>query len=174
MYYLQSRYYNPDWGRFINADTITGSTGELLTANMFAYSLNDPVNREDSDGNFSIRSFVKYSFLGTAIAAAAAITIVTCGAGGLVLAGVGSIGMGITDIAAIGMASTAGYGALEAQDRISYAKAGEGVTQHDKNARKSTKNKHQEGQTRKKRDSGGEKADKKRIQRTNPKKRNLR
>lgn len=39
LHYLQSRY-DPDWGRFINADAITGSTGELLTSNMFAYCRN--------------------------------------------------------------------------------------------------------------------------------------
>ncbi|WP_205694239.1 RHS repeat-associated core domain-containing protein [Clostridium manihotivorum] len=52
LYYLQSRYYNPDWGRFVNADTITGSTGELLTANMFAYCRNNPVNHADLDGDW--------------------------------------------------------------------------------------------------------------------------
>ncbi|QAA33772.1 DNRLRE domain-containing protein [Clostridium manihotivorum] len=59
LYYLQSRYYSPEWGRFVNADTITGSTGELLTANMFAYCLNDPINREDQDGLWSFKSAIK-------------------------------------------------------------------------------------------------------------------
>ena len=37
LYYLQSRYYNPDVGRFINADGYI-STGQGLTGyNMFAY-----------------------------------------------------------------------------------------------------------------------------------------
>ncbi|HSQ88799.1 RHS repeat-associated core domain-containing protein, partial [Romboutsia sp.] len=47
LYYLQSRYYNPEWGRFINADSLVGETGELLSHNMFAYCANDPVNNED-------------------------------------------------------------------------------------------------------------------------------
>lgn len=47
---MQSRYYNPEWGRFINADGITGVTGELLSHNMFAYCANDPVNLTDSTG----------------------------------------------------------------------------------------------------------------------------
>ena len=50
MYYLQSRYYNPDWGRFINADAIIGQTGELLGHNIFAYCKNNPVNMEDPSG----------------------------------------------------------------------------------------------------------------------------
>ena len=36
LYYLQSRYYNPAWGRFINADALIGSGG-LVGYNIFAY-----------------------------------------------------------------------------------------------------------------------------------------
>ena len=51
LYYLQSRYYNPEWGRFINADSYV-STGQGLTGNnMFAYCGNDPINRIDAHGN---------------------------------------------------------------------------------------------------------------------------
>jgi len=49
-YYLQSRYYNPEWSRFINADEYGGSIGELLSHNVFAYCSNNPVNRFDPDG----------------------------------------------------------------------------------------------------------------------------
>ena len=31
-YYLRSRYYNPEWGRFINADVLLGKTGGLRSA----------------------------------------------------------------------------------------------------------------------------------------------
>ena len=50
-YYLQSRYYDPAIGRFINADSYasTDATG-LLSTNMFAYCENDPVNKSDPDG----------------------------------------------------------------------------------------------------------------------------
>jgi hypothetical protein len=50
LYYLQSRYYNPEWGRFINADAIVGQTGELLAHNMFAYCKNNPINMADDEG----------------------------------------------------------------------------------------------------------------------------
>ncbi len=30
LYYLNSRYYNPEIGRFINADGLIGQTGEFL------------------------------------------------------------------------------------------------------------------------------------------------
>jgi len=58
LYYLQSRFYNPEWGRFINADAIFGEKGELLSHNMFAYCSNDPVNMEDPNGYFGIKSSI--------------------------------------------------------------------------------------------------------------------
>lgn len=53
LYYLQSRYYNPEVGRFINADGLV-STGGLLGNNMFAYCENDPVKNVDHLGYFGI------------------------------------------------------------------------------------------------------------------------
>ena len=48
--YLQSRYYNPEIGRFINSD-IHVSTGQgILGNNMFAYCKNNPVIYRDSQG----------------------------------------------------------------------------------------------------------------------------
>jgi RHS repeat-associated protein len=56
LYYLQSRYYNPEWGRFINSDALIGQTGELLGHNLFAYCKNNPVNRKDANGFKSVRA----------------------------------------------------------------------------------------------------------------------
>lgn len=51
-YYLNSRYYDPAVGRFINADNYP-STGQGLSGNnMFAYCGNNPVSREDDGGEF--------------------------------------------------------------------------------------------------------------------------
>ncbi|WP_346876521.1 RHS repeat-associated core domain-containing protein [Clostridium sp. UBA5712] len=49
-YYLQLRYYNPEWGRFLNADTIGGNVGALLSHNIFAYCNNNPVISKDPNG----------------------------------------------------------------------------------------------------------------------------
>ena len=54
LYYLQSRYYNPGWGRFINADDTTLLASSPSKAhwdkNVFAYCDNNPLNRVDEDG----------------------------------------------------------------------------------------------------------------------------
>ncbi len=52
LYYLQSRYYDPEICRFINAD-VYPSTGQGLTGNnMFSYCGNNPTNRKDDGGKF--------------------------------------------------------------------------------------------------------------------------
>ena len=52
-YYLQSRYYNPVWGRFINADgEMSDVGGNLIGSNLFAYCFNNPVNMIDPIGNW--------------------------------------------------------------------------------------------------------------------------
>ncbi|MBO5014497.1 MAG: RHS repeat-associated core domain-containing protein, partial [Bacteroidaceae bacterium] len=51
LYYLQSRYYDPKIGRFINADGFI-STGQGITGNnMFAYCGNNPIIRADCCGH---------------------------------------------------------------------------------------------------------------------------
>ena len=50
LYYLQSRYYNPEWGRFLNADALVSTGQGLLGNNMFAYCGNNPVNCCDPCG----------------------------------------------------------------------------------------------------------------------------
>jgi len=49
-YYLNSRYYDPGVGRFINADGYINANGDLIGFNMFAYCSNNPVNRRDALG----------------------------------------------------------------------------------------------------------------------------
>jgi RHS repeat-associated protein len=54
LYYLQSRYYNAEWGRFLNADAIVGEVGALLSHNMFAYCQGNPINYSDTTGYMRI------------------------------------------------------------------------------------------------------------------------
>ena len=50
MFYLQSRYYDPEVGRFINADAFASTGCGLLGNNMIAYCNNNPVNLGDTSG----------------------------------------------------------------------------------------------------------------------------
>ena len=56
LYYLRSRYYNPGWGRFVNADVLIGA-GKLLSHNFFAYCANAPVSFSDKHGQTRENSF---------------------------------------------------------------------------------------------------------------------
>ena len=48
LYYLQSRYYNPQWGRFLNADSALYNN--TLGYNIYLYCNNNPVNYCDPTG----------------------------------------------------------------------------------------------------------------------------
>ena len=52
LYYLRSRYYNPEWGRFLNSDLFIGMQNRLLTHNLFAYGENRPLIYKDPQGTF--------------------------------------------------------------------------------------------------------------------------
>ena len=53
LYYLQSRYYDPSLGRFLNADALVSTGQGLLGNNMFAYCLNNPVVGHDPTGELT-------------------------------------------------------------------------------------------------------------------------
>ncbi len=53
LYYVSSRYYDPEIGRWINADdAIAGVGGDIRGYNLFAYCMNDPVNMSDHTGHW--------------------------------------------------------------------------------------------------------------------------
>ena len=59
LYYLNSRYYDPAVGRFLNADSYINANGDLIGFNMFAYCSNNPVMGYDPTGEFDIWGFGK-------------------------------------------------------------------------------------------------------------------
>ena len=53
LYYVSSRYYDPEIGRWINADSvIAGVGGSMQGYNLFAYCFNNPANMSDPTGNW--------------------------------------------------------------------------------------------------------------------------
>lgn len=64
LYYLQSRYYNPEWGRFLNTDDtaiMLAKTDDAFSANMYLYCNNNPVNKVDYSGYYSAEKAQEYA-----------------------------------------------------------------------------------------------------------------
>ncbi len=93
MYYLNSRYYLPEIGRFINTDGMLGQVGSLGTNNVYSYCANNPVMFTDSTG-MSPKTWMIISSI-----ALITVGIIFIGSGGgiLVSAGAGSLLGGFTN-----------------------------------------------------------------------------
>ena len=67
LYYLQSRYYNPKTGRFLNADNYPSTGQGALGNNMFVYCLNNPVSLSDPRGEFGLGAILGKAVIGAAV-----------------------------------------------------------------------------------------------------------
>ncbi len=85
LYYLQSRYYNPEMGRFINADSYASTGQGIIGNNMFAYCNNNPVNMADKTGTWPswVAKAVTVVAIGVAVVAATAVALSTFGVGSI-------------------------------------------------------------------------------------------
>ena len=131
LYYLNSRYYDPEIGRFINIDDISvlSETQDILNGiNLFAYCQNNPVMFDDETGYFFWFLFI-IAIIGSAVISAGA-DIITQGitkgwdninwgqvgwsaftgalSGVLMASGVGALGMALIG-GAIGFVDSVGY-----------------------------------------------------------------
>ena len=126
LYYLNSRYYDPAIGRFLNADVFINANGDLTGFNMYAYCSNNPVMGYDPTGEFicaAIGALVGAAFgaIGAAlngddIVAGATIGAATGAISGLAVdVGIATGGIGGLAIAVIGggVASAGNYIATE-------------------------------------------------------------
>ena len=120
LYYLQSRYYNPETCRFVNADgQMAGIGGDVVGVNLYAYCGNNPINRFDPAGN----AWWHWA-IGAAVVVACAVAVVaTAGGAAAGIAAVAMVANGVTaattatTIAAatfIGSATAFGMAALTA------------------------------------------------------------
>jgi len=179
LYYLESRYYDPETRRFINADGVGYIEPlEFNGMNLYAYCLNDPIGYADPTGHAGILA----AFLsGLPIFAVFILAAIIVGAlvyfaylvSEIVTWAVSAFSdwlQGLWNTPGAGVRSdpernymdlTAAFGWIMAAEA-----AGIGVLfyeVHRKNARKSTRNRHEEGQATLQQDQGGEKGDAKRI-----------
>lgn len=89
MYYLNSRYYNPEIGRFINSDGLLGETGKILNTNMYAYGLNNPIMMSDDSGYMPkwLKKVGIAAIVAVVVVATVAVTVSTAGLGTTLIAG---------------------------------------------------------------------------------------
>ncbi len=90
LYYLQSRYYNPEWGRFLNAYSQVKSGGDLTGMNLFAYCGNNPIMRTDSTGH----AWWHWAIAAAVVVACAAAVVATAGGAAPALMALACVGSG--------------------------------------------------------------------------------
>lgn len=70
-YFLQTRYYDPEVGRFLNMDSVEYADPESVNGiNLYSYCINDPVNYYDPSGHFIISLIIGLAITGAAIGGA--------------------------------------------------------------------------------------------------------
>ena len=113
LYYLNSRYYDPEIGRFINIDDISiiNESKDLLNGlNLFAYCINNPIMFIDKNGYSVLDWLLGIISIGAVIAGT---ILIATGAGAflggvLISAGINSMVTGFTTMAS-GGTFTAGW-----------------------------------------------------------------
>ena len=133
LYYLNSRYYNPVWGRFINADA-GFDYSSILGLNLYAYCDNNPIANIDSDGAWKMPKWLKQTVAVVAtVAIAAVVTVaviaaapVIATAAAVVAASLGATGTTIGTVATAAKVGTVAVGVAVAANGAS--RAGEIVT----------------------------------------------
>ena len=118
LYYLKTRYYDPEVGRFMSIDGIEYLDPETINGlNLYAYCGNNPVMNIDPEGTWSWKKFWKgLAILAigiVAVAAVAAITALSGGSFGAVLVGAAigaTVGFGTSIGAQLAMTGTVNFG----------------------------------------------------------------
>ena len=98
LYYLQSRYYNPGWGRFINVDSQLNCSMDIGGCNAFAYCLTDIDGHVPKwlSGALTVVSGITQAISGAALISVMGFTGIGALVGGALLAnGAATIASGI-------------------------------------------------------------------------------
>ncbi len=120
LYYLQTRYYNPEWRRFISPDNTSYLEPETPTGlNLYCYCYNNPIMYADPSGH-SPTAWWEWALAGVAVVGLAVGSVLTGGllAGALMGAAIGgAISIGTQAISGEGLSWTqfaldTGVGAL--------------------------------------------------------------
>lgn len=176
--YMQARYYDPVAGRFLSTDLEPPTDGDLFSHNRYAYANNAPLSHTDPSGRC-----IEDACIGEGIVLYEGIEALI----GLFEAGDTVVAATTTAEATTATAATsATLGNVAAQCAANTVCTGAVVTsvvttteavrliqqqqtpitvsseEHTKNARPSTKGKHEKGNSRRKQDAGNEKGDKNR------------
>lgn len=113
LYYLQTRYYDPEIGRFINMDGIDYADPETINGlNLYAYCGNNPVMNIDPEG----RAWWHWLIGAVIVAGLVAATIATAGGAAAGFAAIAAAASG-----------TAAVGASVATTTLAFASVGAGV-----------------------------------------------
>ena len=119
LYYLMTRYYDPEVCRFISADVYMSTGQGIVGNNMFAYCLNNPVNMTDTNGQWPEWATKIAIGLG-AILIGAVVVAATVTTGGAAAAFIGAAIAGVKAAAVSGaIAAAVGAGTQAVSHRVS-------------------------------------------------------
>ena len=104
MYYLKTRYYDPEIGRFITIDDVSYLAPDTINGlNLYAYCGNNPIMRVDANGTAWWHWLVS---IGVVVALAVATVAVTVATGGTALGGLAAIYLAANGVASATFATT--------------------------------------------------------------------
>lgn len=108
MYYCNSRYYVPEWCRWLNADHISCLNPQsIYELNLFAYCGNDPVIGYDPNGTFNLGKFLMCVGIASLATVAIVATVLSCGAASAAIAPMAFAYLGISANATAALVTTA-------------------------------------------------------------------
>lgn len=115
LYFLQTRYYDPDTGRFLNRDSVSYADPQTINGlNLYTYCLNNPVKYVDPSGHFVISAIFALAILGAAAGATVGGVVAhnvakDAGVEGAALAGYTILGILGGGVAGAALGASAGY-----------------------------------------------------------------